>query len=45
LDLLAAVALIDAGRFAGTIVSYKVGHALDVQLIKELYNGDLLCPM
>jgi UDP-3-O-acyl-N-acetylglucosamine deacetylase len=45
LDLLAAVALIDRGRFAGRIVSYKAGHALDVQMIRELYNGDLLTPL
>ena len=42
LDLLAAVALIDRGRFAGTIVSYKSGHALDVEMIRQLYRGDLL---
>jgi len=42
LDLLAAVALIDRGRFAGKIISYKAGHTLDVQIIKELYHRDLL---
>ncbi len=42
LDMLAAVALIDRGRFAGRIVSYKAGHALDVQMIRELYQHDLL---
>lgn len=42
LDLLAAVALIDRGRFAGGIISYKAGHALDVRMIRELYRRDLL---
>ncbi len=45
LDLLAAVALIDRGRLAGTIVSYKAGHTLDVQMIQALYRGDLLEPL
>lgn len=45
LDLLAAVALIDRGRLAGKIVSYKAGHALDVQMMRELYNRDLLTEM
>lgn len=43
LDLLAAVALIDRGRFIGRIISYKAGHTLDVQMISELYQHDLLC--
>jgi UDP-3-O-[3-hydroxymyristoyl] N-acetylglucosamine deacetylase len=42
LDLLAAVALIDKGRFAGKIISYKAGHSLDVQAIREIYKQDLL---
>ncbi len=42
LDLLAVVALIDEGRFAGKIISYKAGHAVDVQMIKELYQRGLL---
>lgn len=42
LDLLAAVALIDKGRFCGRIVSYKAGHALDVILVREIYRRDLL---
>lgn len=42
LDLLAAVALIDRGRFAGTIISYKSGHVLDVEMIRNLYRLDLL---
>lgn len=42
LDLLATVALIERGRFAGRIVSYKAGHTLDVQMVRELYQHDLL---
>lgn len=42
LDLLAGVALIDRGRFVGTIHSYKAGHALDVEMVKQLYQRDLL---
>jgi len=42
LDLLAAVALIDRGRFAGHIVSHRAGHALDVNMIKELYQQNML---
>jgi UDP-3-O-[3-hydroxymyristoyl] N-acetylglucosamine deacetylase len=42
LDLLAAVALIGRGRLAGTVLSYKSGHALDVRMIRELYLRDLL---
>jgi len=42
LDLLAAIALIDTGRFCGTILSYKAGHSLDVDLVRELYKRDLL---
>ena len=42
LDLLAAVALISEGRFAGTITSYKVGHSQDVDLIKMLYKNKML---
>ena len=42
LDLLAAVALIDRGRFVGRIVSYKAGHALDVAMIRKLYQHDFL---
>ena len=42
MDLLAAVALIDRGRFAGTLLSYKSGHTLDVQMVRELYEKDLL---
>jgi len=42
LDLLAAIALIDTGRFCGTILSYKSGHTLDVDIVRELYKRDLL---
>ncbi len=42
LDLLAAVALIDHGRFAGHIISYKAGHTLDVDMVSALYQRDLL---
>ncbi len=42
LDLLAAVALIDTGRFCGEILSYKAGHTLDVQMIRQLYRQRLL---
>ncbi|MFU8779603.1 MAG: UDP-3-O-acyl-N-acetylglucosamine deacetylase [Kiritimatiellia bacterium] len=42
LDLLAAVALIDLGRFAGHIISYKAGHTLDCDMIRLLYQRDLL---
>ncbi len=42
LDLLAAVALIDRGRFVGRILSYKAGHKLDVDMVGELYQRDLL---
>jgi len=42
LDLLAAVALIGHCRLAGRIVSYKAGHALDVEMLRQLYRGDLL---
>ena len=42
LDLLAAIALIDVGRFVGRVTSYKAGHALDVQMVRELYQKKLL---
>jgi UDP-3-O-acyl-N-acetylglucosamine deacetylase len=41
LDLLAAIALICKGRFFGNIVSYKAGHAQDVELIKLLYKSNM----
>ncbi len=42
LDLLAAIALVDMGRFAGTFVSYRAGHTLDVRLMTLLYREGLL---
>jgi len=46
LDLLAALALIDRGRFVGTVVSYRAGHSLDCRLVTLLYRHGLLevCP-
>ena len=44
LDLLAAVALIDRGRFCGHIISYKAGHALDCLMVSEIYKRHLLQP-
>lgn len=41
LDLLAALALIDEGRFVGRIVDYKGGHYPDVEMVKLLYANDL----
>lgn len=43
LDLVAAIALIEEGRFAGTITSYKAGHAIDVEMVRLLYKHGLLC--
>jgi UDP-3-O-acyl-N-acetylglucosamine deacetylase len=45
MDLLAAISLMDTGRFVGEVVSYKAGHALDVTLIRELYARQLLGPL
>lgn len=42
LDLLAAFALIDEGRFIGNIISYKANHKDDVELVKEFYKKNLL---
>ena len=42
LDLLAAVALMDGARFAGTIVSYRAGHTQDCDAMRALYRNDLL---
>lgn len=44
LDLLAAIALIEEGQFVGHITSFKAGHRLDVDMIKQLYLQDLLVP-
>lgn len=45
LDLLAAIALIDTGRFVGRVVSYRAGHTLDVRAVGLLYLHDLLTPV
>ncbi|HMO50746.1 MAG TPA: UDP-3-O-acyl-N-acetylglucosamine deacetylase [Kiritimatiellia bacterium] len=42
LDLLAAVALLEEGRFCGHIESYKAGHHLDCLAMRLLYKHDLL---
>ena len=42
LDLIAALALIEEGRFAGTITDYKGSHFADVEIVKLLYANDLL---
>jgi UDP-3-O-acyl-N-acetylglucosamine deacetylase len=42
LDLLAALALVEEGRFVGDVVSYKSGHALDVRMVTRLYRDGLL---
>lgn len=42
LDLLAAIALIDQGRFAGRVISYKSGHTLDVEMIRLLHKYNVL---
>ena len=45
LDLLAAIALIDEGLFAGEIISYKSGHGMDVDMVQRLYHESLLTPL
>ncbi|MBO4619091.1 MAG: UDP-3-O-acyl-N-acetylglucosamine deacetylase [Victivallales bacterium] len=42
MDLLAALSLLPPGRPAGTILSYKAGHAMDVQFLKAILNHNLL---
>ena len=42
LDLLAALSLIDSGRFVGRVYSYRAGHTLDCRLVTLLYLHDLL---
>jgi len=44
LDLLAAAALVEEGWLCGHITSFKAGHRLDVELIRQLYLNDLLVP-
>ena len=45
LALLAAIALIPDGLFVGKITSYKAGHRLDCELIKQLYLNQVLVPL
>lgn len=45
LDLLAAIALIDSGRFVGRVVSYRAGHTLDVRAVGLLALHNLLVPV
>ncbi|VGO21265.1 UDP-3-O-acyl-N-acetylglucosamine deacetylase [Pontiella sulfatireligans] len=45
LDLLAAIALIPNGQFVGKIKSYKAGHRLDCELIKQLYLNQVVVPL
>jgi len=40
--LLAALALVDEGRFVGGVVSYKAGHTLDVEMVRILSKYNLL---
>lgn len=44
LDLLAAVSLLDGGRFSGTIVSYRAGHTQDVAMCAALQLHKHLVP-
>jgi UDP-3-O-[3-hydroxymyristoyl] N-acetylglucosamine deacetylase len=45
MDLLAALALIDTGRFVGHVLSYRAGHSLDVVMVRKLYEHQLLTPV
>jgi len=45
LDLLAAIALIPNGIFVGKIKSYKAGHRLDCELMKQVYLNEVLVPL
>lgn len=42
LDLLAAIALLDGGRFCGTILSYRAGHVQDCRAVAALERENLL---
>lgn len=42
LDLIAALSLLEEGRFCGKITSYKAGHALDCRLMTLLCRDELL---
>ena len=45
LDLMAALALTGADRFAGTVVSYRAGHTLDCDAVRALYRNNLICSL
>lgn len=45
LDLLAAIALLEGGRFVGTVVSYRAGHQLDARFMTLLERDGLLVPV
>ncbi|MBR3085919.1 MAG: UDP-3-O-acyl-N-acetylglucosamine deacetylase [Kiritimatiellae bacterium] len=42
LDLLAAIALLEGGRFVGTAISYRAGHRLDTRFMTLIELKDLL---
>lgn len=44
LDLLAAIALLEEGRFVGHIESYRAGHTLDCLAMRLLYKRGILVP-
>jgi len=45
LELVAASALMEAGRFVGRVFSYRAGHTLDVRAVGLLHKHDLLVPL
>ena len=45
LDLLAAIALIHNGIFVGKIKTYKAGHRLDCDLVRQLYLNEVVVPL
>ena len=45
LDMLAAIALIPNGLFVGKIKSYKAGHRLDCEMVKQLYLNEVIIPL
>ncbi|MBR6472049.1 MAG: UDP-3-O-acyl-N-acetylglucosamine deacetylase [Victivallales bacterium] len=42
MDFVAALSLLPPGRFAGTLFSYKAGHAMDVEFLSAILRNDLL---
>jgi UDP-3-O-acyl-N-acetylglucosamine deacetylase len=44
LDLLAAIALLEEGRFVGHIESYRAGHQLDCLAMRLLYKRGFIVP-